>query len=122
MAYPPPPGTSSLPPRPPANAGNNNIVLRSGFKPAFSTTSKAPGHVYSSGPSYNAGASGYAGASTATQYGQSTYSSYPSAPSADVSGVGRGYGYQSAPQQGYGPQSYSRGATSSYSAAPQIRN
>ncbi|KAH0595759.1 hypothetical protein MHUMG1_06307 [Metarhizium humberi] len=122
MAYPPPPGTSSLPPRPPANAGNNNNNTgRSGFKPAFSTTSKAPGHTYSSGPSYNAGASGYPRASTASQYGQSTYSSYSGAPPAEVSGAGRGYGYQSAPRQGYGPQSYSHGPTS-YSAAPQIRN
>ncbi|TWU77906.1 hypothetical protein ED733_004951 [Metarhizium rileyi] len=121
MAYPPPPGTSSLPPRPPANAGHSNNAGRSGFKPAFVPTSKAPGHTYASGPSYNAIASGYPGSSTATQYGQPAYSSYPGAPSADVSGAVRGYGNKPTPQQGYGPQSYSQGPTS-YSAAPQIRN
>ncbi|KHN95303.1 RNP domain protein [Metarhizium album ARSEF 1941] len=122
MAYPPPPGTSSLPPRPPANAGGINKAARSGFKPSFSTTSTAPGHAYSSGPTYNAGASRYPGAPTASQYGQPTYSSgYAGAPSAPVSGAGRGYGYPSAAQQGYGPQSHSHGPPS-YSAAPQIRN
>lgn len=120
MAYPPPPGTNSLPPRPPANA-SNNTGGRSGFKPAFSSTSKAPGQSYASGPSYNSGAPGYSGASTTAQYGQSAYPSYPGAPAGGMSTSGQGYGYQSAPPQSYGPQSYSQGPTT-YSAGPQIRN
>ncbi|QPG99986.1 hypothetical protein C2857_003055 [Epichloe festucae Fl1] len=126
MAYQPPPGTSSLPPRPPisASSGHNG---RPGFKPTFSSTSKASGQSYASAaPSYNAGVPGYPpGASTATgaaHYGQSAYPSYPGAPgAAGMSSAGRGYRYQAASQQSYGPQSYSQAPTS-YSSAPQIRN
>ncbi|KAK2592470.1 hypothetical protein QQS21_009815 [Conoideocrella luteorostrata] len=127
MAYqPPPPGTNSLPPRPPISASNpgNTSNGRPGFKSTFPSTSNAPGQSYSSAPSYNTGASGYHPASaapTAARYGQSTYkSSYPGAPGSGMSSAGRGYGYQATPQD-YGPQSH-RQAPASYSAGPQIRN
>ncbi|KAG6031765.1 hypothetical protein E4U41_007441 [Claviceps citrina] len=145
MAYQPPPGTSSLPPRPPVS-GNNG---RSGFKPAFPSTSKPPGQAHASAASsYTAnnknfvagGAPGFApGTSTAAQYGQSAYPNYPGAPGADMrntagrgavgrgggggagAGGGGGYGYQPTSQHSYGPQSYGQAPTS-YSSAPQIRN
>ncbi|KAG6086739.1 hypothetical protein E4U15_000451 [Claviceps sp. LM218 group G6] len=129
MAYQPPPGHSSLPPRPPAN-GNN---ARSGFKPAFPSASNPPGQAYASAaPSYNTGAPpGYApGTSNSAQYGQSAYPGYAGGRGAGMSsaggrgGAGAGYGYYpttSHSQQSYGPQGYSQAPTS-YSSAPQIRN
>ncbi|KAK8027967.1 RNA-binding domain-containing protein [Apiospora marii] len=139
MSYPPPPGassSSSLPPRPPPSK-------LSGFKPAFSsatppTTQRTPSPgvkagpyappVYSSAPSYP-------GAS-APQYGAApSYSAYAAPPgAAAMSGRGAGgYGppqttsYQGYPRVGaYGAQPSYYGAaadtTSSYGAAPQIRN
>ncbi|KAG6013844.1 hypothetical protein E4U54_006257 [Claviceps lovelessii] len=137
MAYQPPPGTSSLPPRPPIIGGNNG---RSGFKPAFSSTSNPPGQAYASAASsYNTGAPGYAPGTSnavgAAQYGQSAYPSYASAPGAGMSSAGRGgvggagrggrggYGFhQAMSQHSYGAQGYHSQAATSYSSAPQIRN
>ncbi|KAG5979843.1 hypothetical protein E4U55_004712 [Claviceps digitariae] len=133
MAYQPPPGTNSLPPRPPVN-GNNG---RSGFKPAFPSTSKPPGQAYASAAlSYNTGAPTYASGTSntvgAAQYGQSAYPSYPGALGAGMSSAGRGggagrgrggYGYhQPASQHSYGTQGYHGQTPTSYSSAPQIRN
>lgn len=121
MAYPPPPGTNSLPPRPPASSssstGNSNNGHyntgssgrgRGGFKPAFPSTSYSPAQPY--GANY--------GAAPASQYGQSSYPSYPGSAGVNSSG-GRGYSSYQAQPQSYGPQSY---GSASYSAAPQIRN
>ncbi|KAG5928647.1 hypothetical protein E4U42_000253 [Claviceps africana] len=134
MAYQPPPGTSSLPPRPPVS-GNNG---RPGFKPAFPSTSNPPGQAYASAaPPYSTGAPGYAsGTSTAlgaAQYGPSAYSSYPGVPGAGMSSSGRGgaagrggvggYGYhQTTSHHSYGAPGYNSQASTSYSSAPQIRN
>ncbi|KAI9172160.1 RNA-binding protein [Paramyrothecium foliicola] len=107
MSYPPPPGISNLPPRPPASTS------KPGFKSAFNsaprpaaqpytnvgpqqptTTSYAPATQY--GPNYGSYGGGAPGAVSSAP----SYSSYPqTAPS---------YGHQ-----GYGSQSY---------AAPQIKN
>ncbi|KAG6003208.1 hypothetical protein E4U21_002239 [Claviceps maximensis] len=136
MAYQPPPGTSSLPPRPPVS-GNNG---RSGFKPAFPSTSNPAGQAYTSAtPPYNTGAPSYGPSTSNTigtaHYGQSAYPSYPGAPGAGMSSAGRGggggrgrgggggYGYHpTTSQHSYGAQSYHNQAATSYSSAPQIRN
>ncbi|KAG5935518.1 hypothetical protein E4U53_000419 [Claviceps sorghi] len=134
MAYQPPPGTSSLPPRPPVSGSNG----RPGFKPAFSSTPKPPGQAYASAaPPYSTGAPGYVpGTSTAlgaAQYGPSAYSSYPGVPGAGMSSAGRGggagrggvagYGYhQTTSQHSYGAPGYNSQAPTSYSSAPHIRN
>ncbi|KOS20803.1 putative RNA-binding protein [Escovopsis weberi] len=79
MAYPPPPGTSSLPARPPVSAAA--APARSGFKPAFNSISQSaapPAPSYASVPPLRATGPTYPGAppSTAAQYASSSYSSY----------------------------------------------
>lgn len=112
MSYPPPPGasnsSSSLPPRPPPQKG---------FKPAFSSAPQANSVYspasYSSAPSYTA----------AHQYGAS-YQSYPQTGGMNAGGYS-GYhqhgGYQQQQQNYYGGAGQVDSSTS-YSAAPQIRN
>lgn len=121
MAYQPPPGTSSLPPRPPASASSNGG--RSGFKPAFpSSSSKPSGLSYSSAPSYNAAPSGYPGAGSYTA--APSYSSYPgaAAPTGSSMSAGRGFSsYPGASSAPAGQQTYSQPHTT-YSASPQIKN
>lgn len=97
MSYPPPPGISSLPARPPASNSSN----KSSFKPAFAFTpssvakqQSAPKPTYSA-PSY------YSAPSQPAQHGSS--SSYGA-----VSAAAAPYSYGQQPQ--------------SYNAAPQIQN
>lgn len=131
MAYPPPPGTNSLPARPPASSNSNNA--RSSFKPAFSPTQHQPStQSYSAAP--RPGPQSYGPSAPPSQYGAS-YSSYPgSAPGA----VNSTPSYQSYPaQQSYSAQPQSHAPPHSYGAqsyggqqqqqqqayaAPQIRN
>lgn len=117
MSYPPPPGTSSLPARPPPSKG--------GFKPAFTPSSvqknqKTAGAAASAAPtSYSSyphrGAPGaqpsHYGAAP-TQYG---------AAAGGVSAAPYSYGQSAAPQS-YGQQAYGQQNAYAATAAPQIRN
>ncbi|WYZ34866.1 hypothetical protein EsH8_I_001142 [Colletotrichum jinshuiense] len=130
MAYPPPPGISSghstsnppshpsLPARPPPSKASTGF--KPAFKPAFgAAASAAP--TYSSAPSY--------ASAPAANYG-SSYPSYPQNSSPSVGGQGPYQAppssYQQYPQAGAGygqTSSYNAPpSTTSYAAAPQIRN
>ncbi|KAI1083599.1 hypothetical protein F5B20DRAFT_412226 [Whalleya microplaca] len=147
MSYPPPPGshTSSLPPRPPPSKV-------SGFKPAFAsatppTHTPSPGgrtpYAAPAAPPAYSSAPSYAGASAPYHYGALPTTTYPSYTQAGVPVTAGGYppqanAYQPCPQQGgHAPPPNYYGAagtaaagggvggapsTSSYAAAPQIRN
>ncbi|KAM3524417.1 hypothetical protein NHJ13051_004538 [Beauveria bassiana] len=126
MSYPPPPGTSSLPARPPPSQG--------GFKPAFTPSSvqkhqkTAAPTTYTSYPhraapgappsfQYGASSSSYGAAAQAAPSVSATPYSY--GPSQTSRGASSSYGTQPYNQQSYGQQqSYDYPA----SAAPQIRN
>lgn len=98
MSYPPPPGISSLPARPPASNSNSN---KSSFKPAFAfTPSSVAKHQPPPRPTYSA-PSYYSGPSQPAQHGPSS-SSYGAVSAAAP------YSYGQQPQ--------------SYNAAPQIQN
>ncbi|KAF3220680.1 hypothetical protein TWF679_008876 [Orbilia oligospora] len=95
MSYPPPPGTSSLPPRPPPSIHASTHAF-AGFKPRQVASSNQP---IGAPPTY----SGIPGVSTPPAYGASRPSQ------------------QSAPAYGYGAQgqtSYSAAPQTTYSAGP----
>lgn len=111
MSFPPPPGTNSLPARPPAS---NN---KSTFKPAFAFTPSSVAKQKQPQPSYSAGATssaappqGYGYGAQQPQHGAS-YQSYPAAGGAVRGAAANSYGQQ--------PHGYS---AQPYSAAPQIHN
>lgn len=123
MGYPPPPGTSSLPARPPPS--------NSGFKPAFTPSSVQQRQQKQQPqpqpqPQYQSSAYSYpnrsaAGAAPGQQsYGQQQYGAYPGAPGmSGASASSSAYSYGAQPSaQSYGPQ-YGQ---QTYGAAPQIRN
>lgn len=139
MSYPPPPGSNSLPPRPPPSRV-------SGFKPAFPSAAPPPTHTPSPGavanpygapPSAYSSAPSYASA-PAARYGApppSTSSSYQSyaRPGSVTGGYQQqqsSYQYPGQPgqQPGYQQNYYGASAaqaapsTASYAAPPQIRN
>ncbi|KFA48547.1 hypothetical protein S40293_00402 [Stachybotrys chartarum IBT 40293] len=126
MAYPPPPGTSNLPAKPPA--------ARAGFRPAFSASPQPPAPSsyptpYSAAPASQYGASpSYVGA-PATGANSTPAYSYPQQPPQQGYGQqsygapGQSYGAQSYGTQSYGLQSYGPQSTAPQSyAAPQIKN
>ncbi|PHH71009.1 hypothetical protein CDD80_5600 [Ophiocordyceps camponoti-rufipedis] len=142
MAYAPPPGTNSLPARPPASSAG-----KQGFRPAFASAQpyQAPPAAYSASHPNN-----YPAPSPATnypsrpqygqQYGAFPSSSYQGYPAPGVNSSAQGYGYASQQhhgqqpsqqhqqpqpqhhqQQGYAPQNAPSYSASSY-APPQIQN
>lgn len=141
MAYAPPPGTNSLPARPPASSAG-----KQGFKPAFPSAKpyQPPAAAYpASHPNNYPGSSPATNYSSRPQYGQQ-YGAFPSSsyqgyPAPGVNSSAQGYGYasqqqhgqqppqqlqqpqQQHQQQGYAPQNTTGYSASSY-AAPQIQN
>jgi hypothetical protein len=121
MSYPPPPGISSLPARPPASTNS-----RPGFKSAFGAAPRPAAQ--QPAQSYTAAAPATSYAAPSTQYGAS-YGSYGSGGNNVGSSAAPGmnsapvYGAYAQPQpsqpaQSFGPQSY---GPQSF-AAPQIQN
>lgn len=112
MSFPPPPGTNSLPARPPAS--NNNS--KSTFKPAFAFTpssvakQKQPQTSYTANATSSAAPTAYGYGAQQPQHGAS-YQSYPAAGGAVRGASAHSYGQQ--------PQSY---GAQTYSAVPQIQN
>ncbi|KAH6685313.1 RNA-binding protein [Plectosphaerella plurivora] len=129
MAYPPPPGTSrsntnsphpSLPARPP-QAGSTSGGFKPAFKPAFTPPQVAASYSSSS-------SSQYGGASTSRAPGQyaapPSYSQPPSSGMSTPSYSAQQSSYQY-PQQSAGyaqSSSYNAPPTTTFGAAPQIRN
>lgn len=117
MSYPPPPGTSSLPARPPPSKG--------GFKPAFTPSSVQKNHQKSAAPttytSYPHRSAPGAQQQQQPQYGAAP-TQYGAAPPS-VSASSYSYGAQQPGAQSYGqqPQSYGQQGYAG-GAAPQIRN
>ncbi|KAJ6782848.1 hypothetical protein PWT90_02847 [Aphanocladium album] len=112
MSYPPPPGTSSLPARPPPSKG--------GFKPAF-TPSSVQKHQKAAPPTTYASYPHRAAPGAQPQYGAA-----PSQYGAAASGMSAApYSYgaqQTAGAQSYGQQAYGQHGGYGAGAAPQIRN
>ncbi|OAA47286.1 RNP domain protein [Beauveria brongniartii RCEF 3172] len=133
MSYPPPPGTSSLPARPPPSKG--------GFKPAFTPSSvqkhqkTAAPTTYTSYPHRAAPAApppsfqyGASSSSSSSSYGAAAQAAAPSVTATSYSygpaQTSGGASSSSYGTQSYNQQSYSQQHSYDYaaSAAPQIRN